>query len=53
MRSQAANIPTPWQTEILAPGSWAAANPHEWRSLNAGKLKIFWQKRTTLTCEFS
>jgi hypothetical protein len=23
------------------------------RSFNAGKLKVFWQKRTKLTCEFS
>ncbi len=32
---EAANIPpTPWQTEILAPGIWAGAMPRIWRTLS-------------------
>jgi hypothetical protein len=31
---EAANMPpTPWQTEIQAPGIWAAATPRVWRTL--------------------
>src|SRR5689334_7627846 len=31
----AANMPpTPWQTEILAPGIWAGAMPRIWRTLS-------------------
>src|SRR5580704_16799098 len=31
---EAANMPpTPWQTEIQAPGIWAAATPRIWRTL--------------------
>jgi hypothetical protein len=31
----AANMPpTPWQTEILAPGIWAGAVPRIWRTLS-------------------
>jgi peptidoglycan/LPS O-acetylase OafA/YrhL len=31
----AANIPpTPWQTEIFAPGTWAGATPRIWRTLS-------------------
>src|ERR1700728_2746630 len=31
----AANIPpTPWQTEIFAPGTWAGAIPRIWRTLS-------------------
>jgi hypothetical protein len=32
---EAANMPpTPWQTEILAPGIWAGATPRIWRTLS-------------------
>ena len=32
---EAANMPpTPWQTEILAPGIWAGAMPRIWRTLS-------------------
>jgi hypothetical protein len=32
---EAANMPpTPWQTEILAPGIWAGAVPRIWRTLS-------------------
>jgi hypothetical protein len=32
---EAANMPpTPWQTEILAPGTWAGAMPRIWRTLS-------------------
>ena len=33
---EAANMPpTPWQTEILAPGIWASAVPRIWRTLSS------------------
>jgi len=35
MVPEAANMPpTPWQTEILAPGIWAGAVPRIWRTLS-------------------
>ena len=35
MVPEAANMPpTPWQTEILAPGTWAGAVPRIWRTLS-------------------
>jgi hypothetical protein len=40
---EAANMPpTPWQTEILAPGTCAGAMPRIWRTLS--------RKRTCRTC---
>ena len=37
----AANMPpTPWQTEILAPGIWAGATPRIWRTLSAWQWVI-------------
>jgi hypothetical protein len=36
---EAANMPpTPWQTEILAPGIWAGAMPRIWRTLSAARV---------------
>jgi hypothetical protein len=35
MVPEAANMPpTPWQTEILASGTWAGAMPRIWRTLS-------------------
>jgi hypothetical protein len=35
MVPEAANMPpTPWQTEIRAPGVWAGAVPRIWRTLS-------------------
>jgi hypothetical protein len=30
--------PTPWQTEILAPGIWAGAVPRIWRTLSCSAV---------------
>ena len=30
--------PTPWQTEILAPGTWAGAMPRIWRTLSCKRV---------------
>jgi hypothetical protein len=45
----AANMPpTPWQTEIFAPGTWAGAMPRIWRTLScpADPWKIWTLSRT-------